>query len=343
MSAPVLAPPPVRPRGRSALRLVVWVVLLVAVLVGCVAAIALGERVLAPADVLAALTGSASPGLEFLVLELRAPRAVTAVLVGAALGASGAVTQSLLRNPLASPDIVGVTAGASCAVVVGLLGVGGLGGAVAAAGPVAAAAVGAAAAAAVVLLLAWKDGITARRVVLVGLGVNAGLGAATSWTLLRADLPDLGQALRWLTGSLNDVDPDRLPTVAAVVGVALVLLAASARTLDVLRLDDVTAAALGVRVGRARVLLLALAVVLAAAATAVAGPVGFVAFAAPQLAQVVFRTAGPPVGGATVVGALAVLLADLVARTAFPQPVPVGLVTAAAGAPLLLWLLVRNR
>jgi len=314
-------------------------VLLAAVLVvAFIAEISLGDRILAPGDVVAALTGNASPGVEFLVLELRAPRAVAAALVGLCLGASGAVTQSLLRNPLASPDIVGVTAGASWAVIATMLGGLALG-----TGLLVAACLGAAVAAAVVLGLAWKQGFTARRVVLVGLGVNAGLGAATSWTMLRADLPELGAALRWLTGSLNDVDASRLPAVAVGAAVVLVLLGFSHRTVDVLRLDDVTAAALGTRVARAQLWLLVLAVVLAALATAVAGPVGFVAFAAPQVAMVIFRTAGPPVFSGAVVGAATLLLADLVARTLFPQPVPVGLLTALAGAPLLLWLLLRNR
>lgn len=336
---PVVTVPPADPRRR---RVLVSAVLLVALVALFVAEISLGDRVLPPDVVLSALTGGAPRGVDFLVLELRAPRAVAAVLVGTCLGASGAITQSLLRNPLASPDIVGVTAGASWAVVAVLLGPGAALAALASAGGVlVVACAGAAAAAAVVLLLAWRHGVSARRVVLVGLGVNAGLGAATSWSLLRADLPDLGKALRWLTGSLNDVEADRLPLVAVAAAVVLVLVAVSHRTIDVLRLDDVTAAALGTRVGRSQVWLLSLAVVLAALATAVAGPVGFVAFAAPQLALVLFRTAGPPVLAGGLVGAVTLLAADLLARTAFTQPLPVGLVTALAGAPLLLWLLVR--
>ncbi|GAA3688773.1 iron chelate uptake ABC transporter family permease subunit [Arthrobacter ginkgonis] len=300
-----------------------------------------------PAQWWAVATGTADARTMFLVQELRGPRTAAAVLIGAALGMAGAVTQAVLRNVLASPDIIGVTAGAGLGAVASIVGAAGFP-ALLLLGPwrlPLAAGIGALAAGALVLLFAWRGGsgggFTGTRLVLVGLGVNAGLGAAVSWLLLRAELPDLASALVWLTGSLNQATWDLLgpsAAVAAVAGAGCVVL--GARWLPVLALGDELAAGLGLRVRPAVLALLGLAVVVAGAATAVAGPVGFVAFVAPQLALRLFRTAQEDPASAALTGAVLMLLADLVGKNLFPVVLPVGLVTSIAGAPFLVWVLL---
>lgn len=325
-------------------RLVAATLLVAALLTMVVVHLSLGETWLPPSDVAASLLGQGtSAGTDFLVRELRGPRVVGALVVGAALGTSGAITQSLLRNPLASPDIIGVTAGASCLAVVALLAAGTVSFApgVGSVGVPVLACAGGAIAGVLVVALAWRGGLDARRVVLVGLGVNAGLSALTSWLLLRADLPDLTAAMTWLTGSLAAVDAGTLRPIGTSAVACLALALLGSERLGLLRFGDVTVRSLGVNVAVSQLIQAALAVVAASLACAVAGPVAFVAFCAPQIAMVLFRTQGPPVAGGMLVGAAIMVGADIAARVAFPTPVPVGLVTAFCGAPVLLWLLTR--
>lgn len=324
---------------------VVGVLVVVAALVAAaVLALCLGE-VWIPADqVLATFQGRGEPLAEVMV-GLRAPRVVGALIVGACLGLSGGITQSLLRNFLASPDIIGVTAGASMAALLSLLAAGSASALAPGAGSVAVptlAIAGGLMAGFLVIMLAWRGGLEPRRVVLVGLGVNAGLTALTSWLLLRADLPELSSALVWLSGSLSAVDPGILRPALAGTLVCLLLAALTTRQLALLRFGAHTVTALGVNVPRAQLFQAVLAGVAASLACAVAGPVAFVAFCAPPVAMVVFRTEGPPALAGALIGALLVVVADIVARVALPQPVPVGLVTSFCGAAALLWLLTRR-
>lgn len=335
-------------RTRSPLarrRLAAAALVVVALGVCIVLALCLGEMWIPPADVVTAILGTGDAGgLDFVVRELRGPRVVGALLVGACLGMSGSITQSLLRNSLASPDIIGITAGASCLAVVGLLATSSASAFAPESGTItvpALAVVGGALTGLLVVLLSWRCGLESRRVILVGLGVNAGLSAFTSWLLVRADLPDLTAAMIWLTGSLSAVEPGTLRP--AVIGAAICLLLAglTSRYLGLLRLGELTVRSLGVNVPLAQLTQAAIAVVAASLACAIAGPVAFVAFASPQIAMFLFRTPGPPVAGGALIGALVVVAADIAARTVFPTPVPVGLVTSFAGAPVLLWLLTR--
>lgn len=304
-------------------------------------ALCVGDVLVPLPEVLASLTGASEPS--FVVQELRLPRALGAVVAGLGLGASGAITQSLLRNPLASPDIIGVTSGAGAAAVAVLAGGAGAAVSLTLWSLPAAAALGGLVAGALVALLSWRSGLQVRRVILVGLGVNAGLGAVTSWMLLRADLPGLNAAMLWLAGTLNQVSMDELLLVGPVVGVLLLVAALLSRPLAVLRFDDLTAQSLGLRLGLSRVLLFAVAVVLASVVTALVGTVGFVAFIAPQVAAALLRTEGPPPVGAALTGAVIMLAADLVAAHVFWVDLPVGIVTSVVGAPFLLWVLLRRR
>ncbi|QDW61149.1 iron chelate uptake ABC transporter family permease subunit [Oerskovia sp. KBS0722] len=334
---------PLRRHPGSRRQALVGVGLVVLLLVLLVASIMVGEYVLPAGDVVRTLLGAGDPADRFVVLGLRAPRAATAIVVGFALGAAGAITQSVARNPLASPDILGVTAGATAAAVAAIVlaGTGAMSGFLVTAGLPVVAVLGGLVATALVCLLAWRGGIEGYRLVLVGLGVNAGASAITSWMLVRAELPDLNAALIWMTGSLNRASFEIAGPVAVVVVVTVVVSALSTRWLAILRFDSRVIVGLGVRRSAAQLLQIVLAVVLAAAATAAAGPVPFVAFVAPQIAWRALAAQGPPPLGAGLVGACVVLAADLGARS-LPVDLPVGVVTSAVGAPFLLWLLLRE-
>jgi iron complex transport system permease protein len=315
-----------------------------ALLLVAVVSLGLGERTLGPGQVLQVLAGGGSALERLLVTELRMPRTVVGIGVGLALGASGAVTQTVARNPLASPDIVGVTAGAGTGAVAVLVLDDRVGGSVPGPSLPVAAMAGGLAAATAVYLLAFRRGVDGYRLVLVGIGVGAVLTSLTSWLLVAADLDDATRATVWLTGSLNAAAwPDVAPVLGGVA-VLLPVLGVLAAGLGVLQLGDDVARGLGVRVETARLAVLVLAVLLASLATAVAGPVAFVALACPQLARMLCRTARPPLLASAVLGGVLVTAADVLARLVVaPAQLPVGVVTALLGAPYLLFLLTRMR
>jgi iron complex transport system permease protein len=263
--------------------------------------------------------------------------------VGGALGLSGALLQSVTRNPLASPDLLGITAGASAAAVgVIVLGGGATGGLLASVGLPLAALGGGLATALLLHVLAWRDGVDGLRLVLVGIGVAAVLTAVTTWLLVRARVEDAARAAVWLTGSLNGRGWEHVVPVGlavVVVGVAVLL---AAHPLAALRMGDDTARSLGLRLRTGRSAVVLASVVLASVATASAGPVAFVALLAPQLAVRLLRTAGPPLVGSALVGAAVLVASDVIARVVLPVELPVGVVTAAIGGPFLLHLLVRR-
>lgn len=277
------------------------------------------------------------PSVDFVVRGLRLPTALSALTVGLALGASGTVFQQLLRNPLASPDFVGITAGASLAAVSGivLFQVGGLTVCLLALG-------GAIAAALVMYLLAWRDGVSGYRFILIGIGVAVFFEGLTGYMLIKAELFEARQAMHWLTGSVGQASDQELKLLGGALVVLLPLAVILSRKLRVLELGDDTARALGSRVELTRAALLATAVLLVALAVAVAGPIVFVALVAGPIAN---RLLGPATGGivaAALVGALLLLSADLVAVHLLPTPLPTGVVTGAVGAPYLLWLLATT-
>lgn len=353
---------PARPRirlsGGPAVRLgpASWVLRLRAIAVvatGLAALMALmalsmriGDLELTLAQVIGGITGDGPEHL--VVMELRLPRALTGALVGAALGAAGAITQAVARNPLASPDILGVTGGASVAVV-GVMFAGGAmyGGA---SGPLATVGVPLTALAGGVLggfavyLLALRGGLDGYRLVLVGIGVSAVFTNVKYWLLTVGDVNDAGRAMAWISGSLNGRGWEQAVPVALALAVLLPAALLGARSLGVLRFGDDTVTALGVRLTRDRGLLVLAAVLLAAVATAGAGPIAFVALAAPQIALRLAGAAQPPLVASAVTGGVLTTGADLVARTLFaPVELPTGVVTAVLGAPYLIYLLIRVR
>jgi iron complex transport system permease protein len=291
----------------------------------------------------AALTGNGSR-IEELVADRRLSRALVALLIGFALGCAGALTQTVTRNPIASPDILGITAGAGAVAVLVVSQpqlVRDLTGLDAAAALPLASGLGGLAATGIVLGLGWRGGFDGLRLVLVGLGVNAVAVGVTSWLLTRASLDTAAVATRWLVGSLEGVRMADLWVVVPPVLVALPVVAYLSRDLAALRLGHDVAAGLGTATGRTDLIAVLLAVALVSPATAVAGPIGFVAFVAPQAAMRLFGLPGPPPVAGGLFGAALLLAADMVAQR-LPVPLPVGILTAAVGAPCLLFLLIRS-
>jgi iron complex transport system permease protein len=311
------------------------VVLLGLVLVG----LGVGDIPLSPVQVLSALVGRGDTVSDFVLGQLRGPRVLAAVLVGASLGTAGAIVQSVVRNPIASPDIIGITAGASASGLVAIVLFGASG--VALFGVVL---VGAVAVAVLIAALAWRRGITGNRVVLVGVGVGAVSLSITGWLLTSGSLQQAGTALLWLSGSLNAVD--RTVVQALLVGfvVLMVLALVQSPRLGVLSLGDEVAASLGLRPDRAKVLLLLTAVLLTAGAVATGPAVAFVALMAAPIARRLVGSGRTALGPAAAIGSVVTLGADLVAQFALPGvTLPVGVVTGVVGAPYLLWLLARGR
>lgn len=274
-----------------------------------------------------------NPAIDFVVNGLRMPTALTAVFAGLALGLAGTVFQQLLGNPLASPDFVGISTGAGLAAVAGLTVVD-LGGASISLLAFA----GAMVSAGLIYLLAWKDGITGYRFILIGIGVSAFFTALTGWVLARAEIWEARAAMTWLTGSVGQAGHAEIRALVATVVVAVPIAALLHRQLVVLALGDDAARALGARVELARLALLGLAIVLVAVATAAVGPVMFVALVAGPIAN---RLLGPAPGllAAGLAGAVVMLTADLIAQHLLPSTLPTGVVTGAVGAPYLVWLL----
>lgn len=322
---------------RQTRSLVVIGVLAVVVFATFCVSLSLGDFKIPVIDVVKTLFGGGDRATEFIVNRLRLPRALTGLLVGTALGLSGAIFQSIARNPLASPDIIGVTYGASAFAVFAIVTLGLTGVAVSAF-----AIVGAVLTAFIMYVLAWRHGVSSYRLILIGIGIGAIATSITSYLLTKARVEIAQQALIWLTGSLNGRDWSNVRSLAITFVVLLPLMAFLVRQLRILQLGDETAYGLGLRVEVARLGLIVVAVLLAAVATAAAGPIGFVAFVAPPIARRLTRSPGPAMITSGLLGALVVGLSDLVAQHAFGETqLPVGVVTGVVGAPYLMFLLAR--
>ncbi|GGO44531.1 ABC transporter permease [Streptomyces daqingensis] len=313
-----------------------------AVLAFAVAVIAIGsgEYPMSPVEVLRTLAGQGDPADAFIVNELRLPRAVSALAVGAALALGGAVFQAVVRNPLGSPDVLGFTHGAATGALTAIVVVGG--GSAALAGG---ALLGGVLTGLLVYGLAWRRGMHGYRLVLVGVGVAAILTGVNGYLLTRAQITEAGRAVLWMTGSLNGRGwEDVLPLLGGIsVLVPLVVLGCS-RGLRMMEMGDDAAYALGVRVERVRLVLLAAAVLLVGLAAAAAGPVAFVALTAPQLARRLTKSPGPNLLPSMCMGAALLASADLVAQRAFGESeLPVGVVTGLLGGGYLVWLLATER
>ncbi|NYE20281.1 FecCD family ABC transporter permease [Microbacterium immunditiarum] len=297
----------------------------------------IGRTLYTPLEVLDVLAGHMIPGASFTVGELRLPRAALGLLAGFSFGIAGVTFQTMLRNPLASPDIIGISSGATAAAVFGIV--------VLSQGETAVSLLalgGALVSAFAIYLLSNKGGFAGTRLILIGIGVAAMLDAAVTYLLSKAAAWDLQAALRWITGSLNGASwPTVLPLAIACIVVVPALLSQS-RNLGVLRLGDDSAAGLGVRVTPSRVVAILAAVTLLAFATAATGPIAFVAFMAGPIAARVVGSGSALLLPSGFIGALLVLVADLIGQFAFDARYPVGVITGVVGAPYLIYLLIRT-
>ncbi|RAX22568.1 MULTISPECIES: iron chelate uptake ABC transporter family permease subunit [unclassified Actinomyces] len=290
-----------------------------------------------PAEVVAVMAGRDVPGAVFAVGQLRLPRALLGLLAGAAFGMAGRTSQTMLRNQLASPDVIGITSGASMAAVFAILVLGwsgmrvnllalvcGLGTAL------------------VIYLLSGTGSTQGGRLILIGIGISAMFSSVISYLQLRASIYSVADAMRWLSGSLGDASWGQVPLLAGAVVLLGGTLLALGRNLTTLSLGEESATGLGVHVDRTRLVLLLSTVALAAFATAATGPIAFVAFlAGPLTARLVGRTDRALLAPSALMGAAIVLGADLAGQHLFPTALPVGVVTGIVGAPYLLLQLVR--
>ena len=322
-------------RGRRRRGIIAVLVVLVAA--AFAASLMFGKTFYPPSDVMRVILGEDVPGASFTVGTLRIPRTVLAVVAGICFGLGGVTFQTMLRNPLASPDIIGISSGASAAAAFAIVTL-----QLDEVGVSVFAIVAGLAVALVIYSLSFKDGVAGARLVLIGIGIAAMLDSLTAYVLSQAAEWDLQEAMRWLTGSLNGATWQETVPVAVAMLVLVPALLSQTRNLAMMQMGDDTAAALGVRLERTRILVIVAAVGLIAFATAATGPIAFVAFLAGPIAARIVGPAGSLLVPSALVGALLVLVADFIGQFAFDTRYPVGVVTGVLGAPYLIYLLIRT-
>jgi iron complex transport system permease protein len=327
-------------------RTVMMIILLflanVAAVIVCVG---LGSKTISPVTVIRAFLGNADSSDSMIIFSLRMPRVLIAVMVGSALAVSGALLQGIVRNPLTSPDIIGISGGASLGTVIFILY---FSHASIRFMPLSAI-LGAFGAAFLIYLFAYRRGITPLRLVLIGIGMATALTAVTYMLILTASFTPTAVAVKaftFMTGSIYGVSWERdvatlLPWIIVLLPISLIY----ARHLNVQELGDEVAASVGSSVQVKRAILLIISVALAGAAVAIGGAINFIGLMAPHIAR---KLVGPSYGGvipvSALIGSLVLLLSDLVARVAFiPLDIPAGVFTAAIGAPFFIYLLYRHR
>ncbi len=320
---------------------IVTVLLLLVTVVLATMAMTFGRIPLAPADIVAIVLGQGPGGsANQVVMNVRLPRVLTGLFVGAALGASGAVFQSVSRNALGSPDVIGFTTGAAAGALTQIVLFGG--------GPAAvtlSAIGGGIATAILVYLLSIKDGASGSyRLVLTGIGVGAVLAAFNGLLLVKGDLDDAIAANLWLAGSLDTRNWFHVYPVLLGCIILLPIAGWLARPLSMMEMGDDIARQLGIPVERTRLFAMICAVLLASLATGSAGPVAFVALAAPQLVRRLSGSKSVPVLSGAAMGACLLVLADLISQaTPFHIVIPIGRMTGLIGGLYLAWLLTRSQ
>jgi len=316
---------------------VVAALILGAVAIGVVS-LGTGDFTIPVGDVIATLLGQGDRRMQLVVLDWRMPRVLLALALGAGLGAAGAIFQSLTRNPLGSPDIIGFDAGAYTGALLVMTSIGT--GYVAVAG---ASIAGGLATALLVYLLAYRRGFQGFRLIIVGIGMAAMLSSLNTWIILNADLNVALAAGAWGSGSLNAVGWEQATPAVLILLVLWAGAAALGRRMHLLEMGDDAAISLGVRGNRVRLGLVGVGVAFAATATAAAGPIAFISLSAPQLARRLTRSAGVTLAASAAMGALLLAGSDLIAQRLFaPAQLPVGIVTVAIGGVYLIWLLIRE-
>ncbi|MGE7909760.1 FecCD family ABC transporter permease [Lysinibacillus xylanilyticus] len=305
-----------------------------------------GDSFINPIKVLQVLIGNGSDFDQLIIVDFRMPRIFIAAFAGMALAVAGAILQGIIKNPLASPDLIGISAGGGAAVVgflamfsdsnhsltvsIEWLPLAGF--------------IGATIVGLIVYIFAWKDGVTPTRLVLIGIGVSAFMQAITTMLMIIGPIYQASEANKWITGSVKSADWSQVQIVVPLILILLLITFFITRQLNVQELGDDTAASLGQSVQKTRLFLLLLSSSLVASAISFAGAIGFVGLMAPHIAR---RIVGPSFGvlipTSAAIGAILVMVADIIGRTAFnPLEVPAGVFTAAIGAPYFIYLLFRN-
>jgi len=324
-------------RGRSNRLRTVVIVFAALIVAAFVVSLMVGKTFYSPLEVMGVIFGQDVAGATFTVGRLRLPRATLAILAGLCFGLGGVTFQTMLRNPLASPDIIGISSGASAAAAFAIITLS-LG---ATEVSVFAIVVGLGVAL-LVYVLSFKSGVAGTRLILIGIGIAAMLDSVTAYVLSQAAQWDLQEAQRWLTGSLNGTTWGAVIPVAIAMAVLTPVLLSQSRNLSMTQLGDDAASALGVRVERTRLAVIIAAVGLIAFATAAAGPIAFVAFLSGPIAARIVGPGSSLLIPSALVGALLVLVADFVGQYAFGTRYPVGVITGVLGAPYLIYLIVRT-
>ncbi|MBD9388529.1 iron chelate uptake ABC transporter family permease subunit [Agrobacterium sp. AGB01] len=302
-----------------------------------VASLLSGKYPITLPDTLHALAGQGDDMVRMIVVEWRLPRVALALLLGCALGMSGTIFQSLTRNPLGSPDIIGFSAGSYTGALIVILIYSGGYYATAAGGLI-----GGIITASTVYLLAYRRGVQGFRLIIVGIGVAAMLSAFNAWMIREADLQVAMSAAVWGAGSLNGLGMEQLLPAAIILAFIMPMVSVLSRPLRQMEMGDDVARASGINVDRTRLLLMVLGVALTATVTAAAGPISFIALAAPQIARRLTRSAGVTLLPSALTGALLLLSADWAAQHAFGVQLPVGVMTVSIGGFYFLWLLIRE-
>ena len=287
-------------------------------------------------DTLSALAGHADPMTDFVINELRLSRVIAGLLSGAALAMAGCLMQTLARNRLATPGIIGIDNAATAFAVASVVGVG------LSLAPSAMALAGAAAATAIAFGLAGANGTRGYRFIVAGIGIGAIAGAVTQVMLSRVAIDAANAAYPWTVGSLNARSGQSVLVLGMGLAAGYLVLMSLSRALNTLQFTDAVAIALGTRLKATRIIGLGLSVMLTGLAVSVCGPVGLIALLAPELARALCRPGKVPLTAAALAGASFMLIADLLGRTLFaPLEIPVGIITAIVGSPYLLWILLR--
>lgn len=320
----------------------VFALLMLIVSLTMVIGLSVGSTWIHPLSVIQHLVGYGSGEYDFIIGTLRLPRMILSLLVGAALGIAGLILQEMIRNPLASPDIIGITSGGSVAAVAFITFFGGV---ISISWLPLAAMVGAGTVSVLIYFLAWKKGVTPIRLILIGIGMAAAMNALTTMMIVFSPINTSSQAYTWLTGSVYGTTWDNVYAMLPWLLVLMPAVLLCTRAVHVQQLGDDVAAGLGARIQVQRFLMIFISVGLAGAAVAFAGGIGFVGLMAPHISRfLVGRSFGALVPVSALVGGWMVATADVVGRTAFlPLDLPVGVLVSGIGAPFFLYLLYRNR
>ena len=314
----------------------VTVILIVLTLCLSGAMLMLGNTKYPPITIIKVLFGEQIKGASFAINTLRLPRMLAGFLAGMAFGMAGNTFQTILRNPLASPDIIGVTAGSSVAAVFCILVLNISGNIVSITAVVSGLLV-----AILIYVLSKGGSFSGGRLILIGIGIQAMLNAIISFLLLRASQYDVPGAMRWLSGSLNGMRIKNIPLLFIVVLFSGIIISLLGRHIQILELGEHSAITLGLKTDQTRFLLILSSVFLIAFSTAITGPIAFVAFLAGPIATKLVGTGVSNVLPSGMVGASLVLGADLIGQFAFHTQFPVGVITGILGAPYLLFLLIK--